>query len=172
MQAEKYIVSCDYGTVNPSSFGLWGKVCGKWLRLAEYYYDSARKGVRRTDEEHYRALQKLIGGRKIEYIVCDPSAASFITCIRRHGDYIVKPAKNDVVSGIRKVSDYILDGKLMFCEECRDILREFTLYRWDESAGRDCPIKENDHAMDDMRYFVTSLDEDWDGFTALSVDRI
>ena len=29
------------------------------------------------------------------------------------------------------------------------------MYRWDEKAvGVDRPIKENDHSMDDVRYFV------------------
>lgn len=168
---EKYVVSCDYGTVNPSSFGLWGKLGDKWYRLSEYYFDSAREGTRRTDEEHYGGLCSLIDGRDIDYVVCDPSAASFIQCIMRHGRYRVKQARNDVVSGIRKVQDFIREDRLLISESCTDILREFTLYRWDEDAGKDCPIKEHDHAMDDMRYFVTSLEDEHTGFTALSLDR-
>ncbi len=169
---ERYIVSCDYGTVNPSSFGLWGKIGEKWFRLKEYYFDSAREGVRRTDEEHYEGLCELINGIDIDYVVCDPSAASFIQCIMRHGQYRVRQAKNDVVSGIRKVQDHIREGRLMISKDCIDILREFTLYRWDENAGKDCPVKEHDHAMDDMRYFVTSLEEDReDGFAAISLKR-
>ena len=35
---EEFIVSCDYGTVNPASFGLWGRQEGVWYRLKEYYY--------------------------------------------------------------------------------------------------------------------------------------
>ena len=38
-----------------------------------------------------------------------------------------------------------------------DILREFELYCWDERAGRDRVKKENDYAMDDMRYFAVDL---------------
>lgn len=169
---ERFAVSCDYGTVNPSSFGLWGKLGEKWLRIDEYYFDSAKEGKRRTDEEHYEALCGLIGGREIDYIVCDPSAASFIECITRHGRYCVRQADNDVVTGIRKVSDYIRQGKLMFSKRCEDTLREFALYRWDENVGRDCPVKEHDHAMDDMRYFVTSLNGIGDdGFSVMSLDR-
>jgi phage terminase large subunit len=43
----------------------------------------------------------------------------------------------------------------MFHESCEDTIREFALYRWDDKEGCDAPIKENDHAMDDIRYFVT-----------------
>ena len=168
---EMFAVSCDYGTVNPSSFGLWGQSGGIWYRLAEYYYDSAREGSRRTDEEHYAALEKLTGGREISYVVCDPSAASFIQCIKRHGKFRVIQAKNDVISGIRRTQDFIRGGGLRIGADCTDILREFTLYRWDEGAGRDCPVKEFDHAMDDMRYFVCSLEDGGGevGFAAISV---
>lgn len=168
---EKYVVSCDYGTVNPSSFGLWGRRGESWYRLREYYFDSSREGKRRTDEEHYEGLDALIGECEIEYIVCDPSAASFIQCIERHGKYRVRPAKNDVVTGIRRVQDMIRENRLFIHCGCKDILREFTLYRWDENAGRDCPVKEYDHAMDDMRYFVTSLEEKSESFAALSLGR-
>ena len=170
-ECERYIVSCDYGTVNPSSFGLWGRLGEKWYRLDEYYYDSGREGRRRTDEEHYQGLCRLIGERDIEYVVCDPSAASFIQCISRHGRFPVRTANNDVVYGIRRVSDMLREGRILINRGCRDILREFALYRWDEKAGRDCPVKEHDHAMDDLRYFVTSLDDTGEGFTVMTVSR-
>ena len=91
------------------------------------------------------------------YVVCDPSAASFITLIRREGKYRVIPAKNDVIDGIRRVSDALVEGKIKICKGCDDIIREFGLYRWDEGSLKDCPKKENDHAMDDMRYFVSTV---------------
>jgi len=36
----RYFISCDYGTVNPSSFGLWGEYGGRWYRLNEYYFQT------------------------------------------------------------------------------------------------------------------------------------
>lgn len=154
-ECEKHAVSCDYGTVNPSSFGLWGLSGGVWYRMAEYYYDSRREGQARTDEEHYRGLEALCAGREISLVICDPSAASFIECIRRHGKFRVVPAKNDVLSGIRRVSDALTNGKIRIGAKCRDCIREFGLYRWESGTGTDAPVKENDHAMDDVRYFVS-----------------
>ena len=173
IECEKYVISCDYGTVNPSSFGLWGLSGGIWYRLSEYYYDSRREGLSRTDEEHYAALEELAGSRHIEKVIVDPSAASFIECIRRHGKYPVVKADNDVISGIRQVSTALKQGSLKFHSSCRDILREFTLYSWNEKAGTDAPIKENDHAMDDMRYFAADMlnSQDSGDFVALSVTR-
>ena len=87
------MVSCDYGTVNPCSMGLWGEADGVWYRLDEYYYDSRKEGVCRTDEEHYAQLECLCTGKQVEAVIVDPSAASFIECIRRHGKFRVIPAK-------------------------------------------------------------------------------
>lgn len=172
VDCERFVISCDYGTVNPSSFGLWGLHCGVWHRLREYYYDSRREGIPRTDEEHYEALEELAGGRKIEKVIVDPSAASFIECIRRHGRFTVVRADNDVISGIRRVSTALKQGKLRFHESCKDILREFALYSWNEKTGADAPVKENDHAMDDMRYFVADMaGSEEEGLIAISVSR-
>lgn len=171
-RAELYYISCDYGTVNPASFGLWGRFDGVWYRLSEYYHDSRKTGVQHTDEEYYDALCNLAGGRAIEAVIVDPSAASFLECIRRHGEFRALPAKNDVLSGIRRVSDELRRGRLKICSGCKDTLREFGLYRWDAAAGKDCPRKENDHAMDDIRYFVsTALQDGGDGFFAVAARR-
>lgn len=173
IDCESYVISCDYGTVNPSSFGLWGLCGGVWHRLKEYYYSSKKEGVSRTDEEHYSALEELAGGKKISRVIVDPSAASFIECIRRHGKFRVVKADNDVITGIRQVSAALKQNRLKFHESCRDIFREFQLYRWSEKAGTDAPVKENDHAMDDMRYFVADMlaSEKNDDFFAVSVSR-
>ena len=171
-RCDRFFVSCDYGTVNPASFGLWGHYGGRWYRLREYYHDSRKTGFQKTDEEYYSDLKKLIGYEKPEAVIVDPSAASFIECIRRHGEYRVLPAKNDVDDGIRKVSSLLKERKLVFSPECKDSLREFGLYRWDSTYIKDKPVKENDHAMDDIRYFVsTAIGAQENGFFALSVER-
>ena len=69
----------------------------------------------------------------------------------------MRKGKNDVVDGIRRVSTALQQGKLLFSPACQDSIREFSLYRWDEKAAEDRPIKENDHAMDDVRYFVNTV---------------
>lgn len=169
---EKYYISCDYGTVNPASFGLWGRKEGVWYRIEEYYHDSRREGFQKTDEEHYSSLEKLASGRKIEGVIVDPSAASFIQCITRHEKYRAIPAKNQVIDGIRLVSDALKQKKILFSPVCRDSIREFSLYRWDSSSSKDSVRKENDHAMDDIRYFVsTVLTKPQNEFFVLSTER-
>jgi len=73
---------------------------------------------------------------------------------------------------IRLVSDCIKDGRIRINHRCRDTLREINLYRWDEKAGKDAPVKENDHAMDDMRYFAAEcLGREKDDFFVLTVEH-
>lgn len=170
---EKYYVSCDYGTVNPTSFGLWGLHGDVWYRFDEFYYSSRQEGAQLTDEEYYERLLDFTGTLPIEAVVIDPSAASFIECIRRHGKFRVIKAKNDVTDGIRKVQGAFRQGQILIAPQCKSALREFSLYRWDESAGKDVPKKENDHAMDEIRYFVSTVlsQEKQEDFFVLSAER-
>lgn len=169
---EDYAVSVDYGTVNPASFGLWGLLGGVWYRIDEYYFDSRKEGFQRTDEEHYRELERLCEGKKISAVTVDPSAASFIEVIRRHGKFSVIPARNNVIDGIRQCAAALKEKRIVICRNCADSVREFSLYRWNENSKNDVPIKENDHAMDDIRYFVTTILNGGSGdFFAVAAER-
>lgn len=169
---DELYVSCDYGTVNPTSMGVWGRFGETWYRIREYYFSSREQGRQKTDEEYYTDLCELCGDDKISAVIVDPSAASFIECIRRHGKYHVIKAQNDVLDGIRKVSDSFKSGKIRIAPCCKAALREFGLYRWDSSVSKDSPRKENDHAMDDIRYFVsTVVYTNGDEFFVLAADR-
>ncbi len=153
---EAWRVSCDYGTVNPTSMGLWGRKQGVWYRVKECYYDAKREGRQKTDREYVEALKTLVGGRALQRVVVDPSAASFITALRAEG-FPVMAADNDVLGGIRVTADLLRRGELVICSPCRDTIREFSLYCWDERARGDRVVKQFDHAMDDIRYFAASL---------------
>ena len=169
---EKHYISCDYGTVNPASFGLWGLHNGVWYRIKEFYHDSKAKGFQMTDKEYYDQLVTLAGDRRVEAVIVDPSAASFMECIRREGKFRVIPAQNQVSDGIRKVSEKLKTHKIMIGNTCADSIREFSMYRWDSNSIKDVPRKEFDHAMDDIRYFVaTAMDNVDDPFFALSIER-
>ena len=152
----QWYISCDYGTVNPASFGLWGLQDGVWYRVREFYFDSRREMRQMTDGEYADALDALAGSRKITAVIVDPSAASFIELLRRRG-WNVKRADNDVLSGIRRTSDLLKSGKIVICDTCVDCLRETEQYVWDPRGGKDTVRKEHDHAMDDMRYFVSTV---------------
>ena len=171
-------ISCDYGTVNPCVFlDLLVDRQGVVRMDNAYYYNSRDKqngGRLKTDEEYYQDLRQLVFSRMIRYIqgqesgerilepeciIVDPSAASFIECIRRHGEFPVLPADNNVPDGIRRTGVLINTGRLQVQEErCAPVIREFQSYAWNSKvADQDKPIKEYDHAMDALRYFVNTI---------------
>lgn len=153
----RYFISCDYGTINPCVFGLWRLHGASAVMVKEYYFNSRKKGKQKTDEEYYQDLDAFAGDYRIEQIIVDPSAASFKETIRRHGKYSVKDAKNTVLDGIRMTSTLLKAGKLRFDRSCVNTQAEFGAYAWDEKAQADAVIKENDHSMDQMRYFVSTV---------------
>ncbi len=152
-----YYISVDYGTVNPFSAGLWCVQNRVGTRVKEYYYDSKKATRQKTDEEYYSEIEKLAIGHVIQGLVIDPSAASFIECVHRHGKFSVYHANNSVLDGIRNTASMIEVGMLKFHESCKDTIREFGLYSWDTEKTEDAVIKEYDHAMDDTRYFVQTI---------------
>lgn len=156
----KYYVSCDYGTQNPTAFGLWGQTAdGKHILIKEYYYSGRDKGIQKTDIQYSQDLKKFIEGYKVERIVIDPSAASFIAQLRKDG-FKVQKAKNDVLDGIRLVASFFSQDKIFIDENCVETLKEIASYAWDEDAskkGEDKPVKEYDHSMDQMRYYIFTI---------------
>lgn len=155
----KYFFSCDYGTNNPCAIGLFirgrhnGERC--YYMRREYYHNGREKG-QRTDSEYANDLEAFATENcvKDRIIIIDPSAASFITELRRRGWKVIK-ARNDVLDGIRYVSEFLSNGLLFIDKSCKYTLNEFESYAWDEKAaehGEDKPIKQNDHAMDMIRY--------------------
>ena len=154
-QEGTYYISVDYGTQNPFSAGLWCVSCGKAVRLREFYFSGREKGVLRTDEEYHQDLVDLAGGLPIRQVIIDPSAASMIAVLRKKGIFRVRKAKNAVIPGIQLVTKLLKEGVLQICPTCRHALREFSQYAW--QPGQDTPIKEHDHAMDEIRYFAMTI---------------
>lgn len=157
-------VGVDYGTSNPCVFlyvleNPQGEV---WID-DEYYWDSAERERQKTDDEYADDLVEFLRDRESPHVVCDPSAASFIVTLKRRG-IRVKPADNTVLDGIRKVSAAMKNGRLHVNRRCKNLIREFSSYVWDERAqmrGEDAPLKKNDHAVDAVRYlYNTTIGKD------------
>lgn len=152
-----YYISIDYGTHNPFSAGLWCVTKTEAVRIGEYYYCGREERKEKTPEEYYSEVKRLAGGRDIKCLIVDPSADAFIATAKKHHEFKVRGAVNDVLPGIQTTAEMIASGKLKIHESCEDAIREFGLYRWDEKAESDRVVKENDHAMDEIRYMVMTV---------------
>lgn len=176
LSLQEYAISIDYGTSNPFAALLWGRCGNTWYAIKEIYYSGRDTGVQKTDDEYLKMLENLIepiketlvqrgydawGGfneiiNRIPVIV-DPSAASFIALLRQSKWFRVREADNAVNDGIRNTLTAIERGIIKVSASCKNWLNEAQSYIWDEDAVEDRPIKDNDHLMDSMRYFVQTL---------------
>lgn len=151
-------VAVDYGTQNPCTFGLYGRYNGGYHLIKEYYYSGKDTRRQKTDKEYSEEMKAFVGDTKIDYIIVDPSAVSFIIQLRKDGFKVIR-ADNEVLDGIRILGSYIMEGKFTVEPSCKDTIKEFSSYVWDEKAaerGEDKPLKELDHAMDRNRYAVVT----------------
>ena len=153
-------VSSDFGIQNATVFLKWKKIKGKqvYVCVDEWYYSGREMQKQKTVTGLVEGLKEFMHGEKPKYVIIDPSAAALIVELNQKGFKTVS-ANNDVLDGIANTGKLLEDSKLLFSERCKNTIDEFELYMWDEKAadnGEDVPIKENDHCMDAMRYFVNT----------------
>lgn len=155
---QEYYLSIDYGIVNPFACHVWGLTNKMAYCLDEYYYDYKEHNEnKRTDEEHYQAIEDLVKNYNIESVVIDPSATSFKETIMRHGRYSVINANNNVISGISNCMNILATDYIRFNSKCKNLFKEFGLYSWDDKSNHDKVVKEFDHCADSFRYFVNTI---------------
>lgn len=167
----------DYGTTNPFAGELVGLGVDRRLHVvSEYRYSSRQMRRALTDAEYSVAVREWLAGVKVpaqgndyygvqpQLICVDPSAASFITQMRRDGIPGVVGANNEVLHGIRTVASLFAAGAIDVHESCTGLINEIPGYSWDEKAqekGEDKPIKADDHHCDGLRYGVKTPEAAW-----------
>ena len=160
-RAEQYVLSVDYGTLNAFAAILWGKYGDVWYAVDGYYYSGRETGSLLTDEEYGQAIDEHFGQYTSDYarlaVIIDPSAASFITLLKRKLKYKVMQADNAVLDGIRETATAMKTGKIKISPNLKEWKTEVEGYVWDDSCVEDRPIKVNDHYLDATRYFVKTM---------------
>ena len=149
-QYSEYQVSIDYGTYNPFHALLWGKCGNTWYCVEEFVYNGRQSDGQLDPYQYMDRLKKWENVRR--YIV-DPSADAFITTLKNNYKS-VKPADNRVSVGITAVTTALNKGLIKINDCCKELIKELEQYSWDEKKGEDTPLKQNDHGVDSLRYFV------------------
>lgn len=167
---ETSFISSDFGIQNATTFLLWKKIKrkGSWVAIDEYYYSGREERRQKSVSELVDGLWDLVIrnsptdvtgnhiGQMPKLVIIDPSASALIVEARKRG-FHTREANNDVINGIADVQKMLNEDRLFFSDKCKHTIEEFGMYVWDEKAserGEDRPIKENDHCMDAVRYFV------------------
>ena len=159
--ANYYVVGIDYGTTNATAAVLCAVKPNKWPQVrveAEYYYDSAKHGRSKGDDELAQDIYDFVQYKNVSAIYIDPAAASLKIELRKR-DLPVLDALNDVIPGIKVTSKFISNKNIVIHRSCKTLIEHMQSYAWDSKAadrGEDKPVKKNDHILDALRYAIYS----------------
>lgn len=159
--------AADVGHSNATAFLALGEAGdGRLYVLDEYYHSGRETGETKSPLGYARdfaAFRKGVLGRypgaRAGGVYVDPSAVGFMAQLREVGVYAVYRAKNAVLPGIAAVASRIERDGLRVLAGCGHLLEELAGYVWDDRAaeeGMDRPVKEADHCVDALRYYVGS----------------
>jgi phage terminase large subunit len=151
----------DEGYTNPAVILLVGEDSDGRLHVKREYYERGK--LQSTVVAEVVAWMK---DYPISMDVVDDAANGLIADLINAGVPAFGANKGDVLSGIQRVQDRLKvqgDGlpRLTVDSSCVNVVNEFESYVWKKSgtsgAIKDEPQKENDHAMDAIRYLDTKV---------------
>lgn len=165
-------IGVDYGQSNATVFLLIGLGTDDrlWI-LDEYYHEGRTAQIQKSPLKysHDYAEWKIkngVDGIPVmhEHTFIDPSAKGFMLQLHEVGERKIRQADNEVLKGIELTSSLIDNDMFRVLKQCKHTISELSAYRWDPKAqekGEDKPIKQNDHAMDALRYVINGTRLTW-----------
>ena len=143
------IAGVDFGYVNPAAIPEihWN---GEKLYVDDEWYKTGR-----TDAQ----IAEYVASCKFQAVYPDPENAGGIAELRRREVNVreVKKGKGSIVEGIQMIRELFLNKRLFINKRCVNLISEFESYAYREDSKDEVPVKENDHAIDALRYVVLSL---------------
>jgi phage terminase large subunit len=156
--------SVDFGYTNPFVCQWWAVDNDGRMYLYREVYMSRRTVRRHTDQ-----ILELSQGEGIEATVADHDAEDRATMAE--GGIKTVPAQKAVSPGLQEVMNrlkvagdgrprlFLFRGATVEVDQALEddklptsTLEELPLYRWEDKAKKEAPVKEHDHGMDAMRY--------------------
>ena len=167
-------IGVDYGQQNATTYQAAGvNINTRRLEgLAEFYHSGRESGKQKSPSEYARELINLTDmlhekySCSIFYVYIDPSAKGLAEEIKRltrqsmSYKVSVKDAENEVALGIQRVQKCMTYGIMTVSEDQENLIREFGTYEYDKKsieAGKEVPVKIDDHCCDAWRYLVMGL---------------
>ena len=139
----------DFGYTNPACILKIGKDRDRNFWILEEYYKA-----KQTTEQLVEEAKQM----KLNYVYPDPADPEKIESFKRAGLYMreVKKGKGSISNGIVIIQELILQNRIKINQNCTNLIWELETYSYpDKKPGRnenEDPIKENDHAVDALRY--------------------
>ncbi len=144
-----WLLAIDEGYTNPAVILTVGVDQDGRLHVYEEFYKTGQLQSKVVEYARWKMLEY-----NVSRAIVDESAAGLIADLRNAG-VAAEGHKGRVLDSIQIVSQLLAkqgDGKPRLTVEptCVNTIMEFESYSWRE--GKDEPLKENDHAMDALRY--------------------
>ena len=162
-------IGVDYGQQNATTYQAFGidSKYGIFRGLDEYYHSGRETGKQKSPSEYAKDFKEFAEKieaeykRRISWVFIDPSAKGLAEEIKRlMPDVLIKDADNTVALGISRVQKLMTFGRILISRKQAHLIKEMGLYQYDEKsieAGKEQPLKINDHACDATRYSVMGM---------------
>lgn len=155
----RYVAGVDWGFTNPSSIIILAVTPdGHYFVVDEHYETQLTIG------DLMEVAKRKTAVFSIDTFHCDPSSPANIEEFNRERLTAVK-ANNEIRLGVDRVYELLKEGKLKFFEgKCKYLIDEIEGYHYPEEPDIDgnkdikelSPVKQNDHAVDALRYVVAA----------------
>jgi PBSX family phage terminase large subunit len=149
----EYIAGIDFGFTNPTAV-IHISVDGD----ENYFVEAEWYKTGRTEEQ----IAEYVHSCKFNSVYPDPESPSAIEVMNTKGIPVVEVTKNkdSIQNGINRVRQLLKTGKLKIHKSCVNLISEFETYAYPEkrpnSNEYENPIKEHDHALDALRYALST----------------
>ena len=157
------VVSIDYASssVTHAVLGLRYGDDGGIHVASEWRWDARQSGPLDDVAQAQKIVMwaKAHGANPNSLWIVDPAAPNLGAALNRVGVREVQPGYNDVISGIRAVTQAINMDWLTIDSNCLWTIKEMSNYEWDEAMAEkneDRPVKRDDHGADAIRYMVAT----------------
>lgn len=148
---DEVVYGVDWGHNNPAVILAIVRQGDRWAVVDEWYE------TRCTVNDHAKAAEDMQDRWGPGTIYCDPSEPANIETFQRSG-LDARKAKNDVTPGIQHLSS--IRDNLRVVSSCQSIRNEFGQYQYQDGGDGDDPVKQNDHAVDGLRYALFTHDHE------------
>lgn len=150
---EPKLGAVDPGYRNPAAV-LTAYWTGEKLLVDDEWYKRERTDIQ---------IAECVALLKFKEVYPDPENAGFIEELRRARVNVKEVVKGpgSIKAGIQQVREMLIRGDLLINKRCVNLISEFEMYSYDDDKGErnenENPVKSNDHALDALRYLVSSL---------------
>ena len=145
------LAGIDFGFTNPCAVIAIQRNDDNKFFVSQEWYKTGRTEVQ---------IAEYVVGQKFNKVYPDPENPSAIEVLNQKGVSVseVIKGKDSVQSGINKVRELLKSNRLFIHKSCVNLISELETYSYPEKKAdhseAENPIKENDHALDALRYAI------------------